>query len=105
MATVGESETVDNPPPASSTQPQKRQSKLGKLKLAVIKTIDQQELSKAEVKKKSNCFMDVSSQCGDSRYKIGLIDFLTKYEGVKLLENEVKAKINRVDNIEVSAID
>ena len=38
-------------------------------------------------------------------YKIGIIDFLTKYTKLKLIENEVKSKINKVDKMEISAID
>tara|TARA_B110000285_G_C14752086_1_gene435657 strand:+ start:432 stop:614 length:183 start_codon:yes stop_codon:yes gene_type:complete len=42
---------------------------------------------------------------GQTRFKIGLIDFLTKYTSLKLLENEIVSTIGQVDKREVSAID
>jgi len=36
---------------------------------------------------------------GKLRYKIGVIDFLTKYDGIKLLENEFKSKFHGVDKM------
>ena len=42
---------------------------------------------------------------GQTRYKLGIIDFLTKYTNLKLLENEIVSTIGQVDKREVSAID
>ena len=50
-------------------------------------------------------FLDLMSIDGKLRYKIGIIDFLTKYDRIKLLENEFKSKFHRVEKIHVSAID
>ena len=36
---------------------------------------------------------------------MGVIDFLTKYDNLKLIENEVKATLAQVDKNEISAID
>ena len=47
---------------------------------------------------------DIVSIEGDFRYKLGIIDFLTKYTGLKFLENKVKATVARVDSIQVSVI-
>lgn len=49
--------------------------------------------------------MDVISQDQSSRYKLGIIDFLTKYSGMKMLENEFKSTVFKVNKIEISAID
>lgn len=38
-------------------------------------------------------------------FKIGIIDFLTKYNHFKFIENQTKATIAGVDKIEISAID
>ena len=54
---------------------------------------------------KNKGYADVESVHGEYRFKIGVIDFLTKYNNFKLLENQAKAKIAGVDNIEISAID
>jgi hypothetical protein len=42
---------------------------------------------------------------GTSRYKLGIIDFLTKYSGIKMLENEFKSTVYKVNKNEISAID
>ena len=39
------------------------------------------------------------------KYKVGVIDFLTKYTSLKLLENEIVSTIGQVDRRDVSAID
>jgi ribosomal protein S5 len=49
--------------------------------------------------------MNVESISGLYRYKIGIIDLLTKYSGKKAIENYVKATIANVDKTEISAID
>ena len=36
---------------------------------------------------------------GKLRYKLGVIDFLTKYDGMKFLENEFKSKLHQVDKM------
>jgi hypothetical protein len=36
---------------------------------------------------------------------LGIIDFLTEYSNKKLLENKIKSKWSRVDELEISAID
>ena len=50
-------------------------------------------------------FANYQSMDGQTRFKIGLIDFLTKYTNLKLLENEIVSTIGQVDKREVSAID
>jgi hypothetical protein len=40
-----------------------------------------------------------------SRYKIGVIDFLTLYDNTKMVENKLKATIHGVNEMDVSAID
>ena len=69
-------------------------------------------MEKRESDKKRNSFkdsskgyVDVESQHGEYRFKIGVIDFLTKYSNLKYLENQTKAKLAGVDNKEISAID
>lgn len=47
----------------------------------------------------------IDADDGIWRYKIGVIDFLTKYSTVKLIENQVKSKLARVDRMSISAID
>jgi hypothetical protein len=39
------------------------------------------------------------------RYKIGIIDFLTNYDVSKLVENQLKARVGRVNPNQISAID
>ena len=72
-----------------------------KFKSAVFKTVEKNALKL----KTSDGFLNLESNCGQIRYKVGLIDFLTKYNNLKMIENKVKAKVNNVDSIEVSAID
>ena len=54
---------------------------------------------------KAKGFVDVISQDKSSRYKLGIIDFLTKYSGMKMLENEIKSTVYKVNKNEISAID
>jgi len=42
-------------------------------------------------------FLEVESEDGKFRYKIGIIDFLTKFSNFKMLENEIKSKVHGVD--------
>ena len=76
-----------------------------KFKKAVYKTIELSSLEKCATKKISDGFLNLESTDGQLRYKIGLIDFLTKYSAIKYIENEYKAFRHGVDNSEVSAID
>lgn len=76
-----------------------------KFKKAVFKTVEANEEQKSDTKKISNGFLDIESSDGQFRYKIGLIDFLTKYSNIKMLENEYKAIRHGVDKNEISAID
>jgi len=41
--------------------------------------------------------MDIVSINGERRFKVGLIDLLTKYDAKKYMENELKAKLHGVD--------
>ena len=50
-------------------------------------------------------FMIADSLDGKYKYKIAIIDFLTKFSNLKLLENEFKSKVHRVDKMAISAID
>lgn len=50
-------------------------------------------------------FAILDSDDGKLKYKIGVIDFLTKYTSLKLLENEIVSTIGQVDRRDVSAID
>ena len=49
--------------------------------------------------------MDIESTDGEYRYKIGLIDFFTKYTTAKALENIAKRTVNQVEADKVSAWD
>lgn len=53
----------------------------------------------------SEGFMDIVSTSGELRYKVGVIDFLTRYSTAKLVENRLKSTLHRVDSNAVSAID
>ena len=50
-------------------------------------------------------FCDIESVDGNTRFKLGLIDFLTEYNSKKFLENRVKAQYNNVSRHCISAID
>ena len=69
---------------------------------SVLTTIEQ---SKQTFEKKSDGYAILESKDGFERYKIGVIDFLTKYTKLKLLENEIVSTIGQVDRKDVSAID
>lgn len=58
-----------------------------KFKKAVFKTLEQKSLEKSGTKKVSDGFLNLESIDGQFRYKIGLIDFLTKYSTMKKIEN------------------
>ena len=55
---------------------------------------------------KSKGYADLES-VGDMRYryKIGIIDFLTKYNHTKNIENKVKSSLNGVESNQISATD
>ena len=44
-------------------------------------------------------YADFVSSDGKFRYKIGIIDFLTKYTGLKYIENVLKSSISGVESI------
>ena len=50
-------------------------------------------------------YRDIKSNCGNYRFKLGIIDFLTLYNTSKYFENELKQKLHGVDKMEISAID
>ena len=50
-------------------------------------------------------FCDIESTDGNTRFKLGLIDFLTLYSSKKFIENQVKAKYSGVSSYAISAID
>jgi hypothetical protein len=51
----------------------------------VFKTVEERQ--NAGVKKEGEGFLDTESLDGQTRFKIGLIDFLTKYDSFKYIEN------------------
>ena len=60
---------------------------------------------KVKDRDKLDGFDDFESQNPDFRLKIGIIDFLTKYNKQKLFENEFKSRMFRVKQEDISAID
>lgn len=78
-----------------------------KLKSAVFKVIEDKETARNEAFSglSSKGFADIESSCGNYRYKLGVIDFLTTYNYAKYLENQVKSTISQVDRTQISAID
>ena len=76
-----------------------------KFKKGVFRAVESLERIKAPVQKKNDGFVNIESEDGTMRYKFGVIDFLTEYSSIKLLENEMKSKLHGVDQLEVSAID
>jgi len=79
---------------------------LSKVKKAAFRTVeDVSEWKKACVHVDGQGFLDIESAEGQYRYKVGLIDFLTKFSGFKQFENKFKSTMHRVDAIEISAID
>ena len=69
----------------------------------MFKTIEQNQ--KHQTGKLSDGFAIIDSDDGKFKYKVGVIDFLTKYTSLKLLENEIVSTIGQVDRRDVSAID
>ena len=63
-----------------------------------------QKTTKPSLKTASG-FKILQSRDGSTFYKIGIIDFLTLYDNIKFMENQIKSKIHRVDKKEVSATD
>ena len=53
----------------------------------------------------SEGFMDILSNEENYRYKLGIIDILTKYTKMKAVENATKSFAAGVDKKEISAID
>ena len=54
---------------------------------------------------KSHGFTNVESKDGSKRYKLGIIDFLTKYGKLKMVESGFKSSILGRDKNDISAID
>lgn len=50
-------------------------------------------------------FKVFQSRDGSTFYKIGMIDFLTLYDNIKYMENQIKSTIHGVESNEVSATD
>ena len=50
-------------------------------------------------------YLNIESNDGQCRYKIGIIDLLTKYDIKKKGENIFKSVIHNVDSTSISAID
>ena len=74
---------------------------------AVFNTLDNVRENRSSIDSKmiNNGYMLGESPDGKFKYKIAIIDFLTKYSNLKLLENEFKSKVHRVDKMAISAID
>jgi hypothetical protein len=53
----------------------------------------------------SEGFMDIVSNEENYRYKLGIIDILTKYTKMKAVENITKSVTAGVDQSEISAVD
>jgi len=71
-------------------------------KKAVITTV---EKNRNDGSKIGDGFENIESLDGKYRYKIGIIDLLTKFSGLKSVENMVKSTIHQVDSEAISAID
>ena len=71
---------------------------INKMKKAFRQTYQDQKM-KNILKLDKQGFLDAISIDGKMRYKLGVIDFLTKYDGIKFLENEFKSKLHQVDKM------
>lgn len=56
-------------------------------------------------RKQSEGFVDVESFDNDLRYKMAIIDILTKYTNMKFVENQLKSQLNNVESDTISATD
>jgi len=97
------------PPPAGAKESDSLQKGKGKLgdvfKKSVFRIVEKNELESYNSSGQLRGYADIESVDGAFRYKIGIIDFLTKYSKFKYIENQTKAAINQVDSMHVSAID
>ena len=98
-----ETETETEP----GERPRLKSLKKSAMRTAVYKVIENNEVSKSDAFSglTQRGFADIESTCGNYRFKLGVIDFLTSYDYKKYLENQFKSKINNVDSSEISAID
>ena len=76
-------------------------------KKAVHNTLDNIRAGKENEEERSigRGYMIGESNDGKFKYKIAIIDFLTKYSSMKLLENQFKSRVHGVDKMTISAID
>ena len=74
-------------------------------KKSVFRIIEKNELESYNSAGQLRGYADIESVHGEYRFKIGIIDFLTKYNKFKYIENQTKAAFNQVDSKQVSAID
>ena len=76
-------------------------------KKAVHNTLDNIRETKETEEQRSikRGYMVGESGDGKFKYKIAIIDFLTKYSNMKLLENQFKSTVHGVDKMTISAID
>ena len=108
MKEIQPDEPEDNDDDFKSADTKKRPKKKSMLmKRAVFKVMEQNEQDKNESFKGLNNrgFIELESNNGQYRYKLGLIDFLTEYSVTKLVENRVKSTLAQVDKSHISAID
>ena len=61
-------------------------------------------MNRRSLAKADQGFADIVSANGDFRYKVGVIDFLTRYTSAKYVENKVKSIASRVESASISAI-
>ena len=80
---------------------------LNKLRVGVFKTIENQQLAKYSDNEdnKDIRYLNNEPQDKNFRYKIAIIDFLTEYSSIKLIENNMKSTLANVDKNQIWAID
>lgn len=95
--------SADKPSPISA----KKGKGTIRFKKAIFKTMENNEEMKTELYESglAKGYADIDSIDGRYRFKIGIIDFLTNYNTFKLLENQIKSTMNRVESTQISAID
>lgn len=71
------------------SQKERKPSAIAKLKKVVFRNLEKRESVKrsSSFKMSNKGYADVESKHGEYRFKIGVIDFLTKYSNLKYLEN------------------
>ena len=67
--------------------------------------VEESDEDKAAREKYKQGYLTFISKDGKYRYKLYMIDLLRKYGDLVLLENKFKSIVNRVDSMEISAID